>query len=412
MQLTVDLNGEEIAKDYDQVCRHVAELVHVPGFRHGKVPLTLIKKRYASQIRKELSGHLAPKYFVEGTEREKIRPISPPLLDRFDMEDNGSTHMEISFEVLPSVDITGYKGMRVDVPHLTVSEEEIQEGLHTIQLRMARHLPVEDRPAQKGDFLSVDLKGKLVDGSGIEFQDRSLSIELGGEGALPGFTDNLIGTKPSETRTFDVSYPSDYENKRLAGKTVQYEINILAVRERRLPPLDDELAREFGEHQTLEELRGQLSEQIQSTKDREREDRIQDRFMEELLKRFPFEPPESMVGEALQEHLVHFSYNLRQQGVDPERAGVNWRKIAEESRPRAMERARSHVILDIIAVQENLEVSEEELEEEIRNMASGSGKTIDAFRANLQKENQMETLRQQLRRRKTRQLLRRHAIAE
>ncbi len=410
--MIVDWKREEFQEEFENICRDIARHANIPGFRRGKAPQTLIRKKYAAPIQEELGNQLASKSYQEALDSQKIKPISSPILERFTMEDGGDAHLEIAFDVLPAIDLQEYKGLRVEVNRATVTEELLESSLKSIQERCARFLPVTDRSAEVGDHINADFKGKLTDGSGVEFQDKSVSLELGGTNVQPEFTENLKGTKPGDSRTFIVSYPKDFQNPRMAGKEVQYQVDVLVIHKKELPPIDDNLAKETGEHQTLEGLKRDLTDTMQANMDREYENTVRNKLFEALTKQYSFEPPSTMVEESLHDSLTSFAYGLSQQGVDPNRLNLDWRKVAENSRPKATETARGNVLLEKVAEKEGITISAEELDAEVVSLSKYSEKNFDAFRADLEKKGRLEPLRLQLLHRKTLDFLREHAVIE
>jgi trigger factor len=292
-----------------------------------------------------------------------------------------------------------------------VGEADIQHSLDSIQERHARFVPAEDRLSRLGDFVTVNLSGKLLDESGVEFQDKNVNIELGNADTMEGFTENLSGARAGDSRNFDVQYAPDFSTARLAGKKVHYQMEIVAVKEKQLPPLDNDLAKEAGNFADLEELKSEVSKGLEAAATREHESQVQKELLQQLLAANSFEVPEHLVELEVRGMLQRAADQMIQQGMDIQRAKIDWKALAEESRPRAEERVRWNIALEALADKETIEVSEQEMDSEVRRLAELAQKTPEALRATLAKEERLEDLRGQIRRQKAMDFMRRHSVA-
>jgi trigger factor len=408
--LIVEIPAEAVQKEFDRITREFARHARVPGFRPGKTPVGLIKKKFHEEIRNQLVRDLVPKYYEEALQDKKLKPVDEPHLDKIDFQEGGPLKFHAHLEVLPALDVQGYNDLKRTVQKRTVKDEDIQKSLESIQERHAKFIPIEDRVSRLGDFVTVNLAGKMEDESGVEFQDKNINIELGNADTVEGFTENLCGVKAGDHRDFHITYPSGFSNERLAGKKVLYQVEIIAVKEKQLPPLDNELAKEAGDFAGLEELKSEISKGLESAAERDYDSQLQKELLQQLLAANSFEIPEHLVDMELRGLLQRGADQMMHQGIDVQRAKIDWKALANENRPRAEERVRCNIALEAIADKEGLEVSEQEMDAELRRLADLAQKTPEALRATLAKDNRIEELNRQLRRQKALDLIRNRSV--
>jgi trigger factor len=409
--LVVEIAADAAQKEFDRITREFARHAKVPGFRPGKTPVAIVKKKYHEEIRSQLVHDLVPQYYQDALKEKNLKPVAEPHLDKVDFIEGGPLRFHAHLEILPPLDLQGYRGLRMTAQKREIGQEDIQRSLDSIQDRHARFVPIEDRVSRLGDFVTVNLSGKLLDESGVEFQDKNVNIELGNADTMEGFTENLSGVRAGDTRSFEIQYAADFGNARLAGKEVHYQMEIVAVKEKQLPPLDDELAAEAGDFTTLEQLKAEISKGLEVSAAREHESQVQKELLQQLLAANSFEVPEHLVDVEVRNMLQRTADQMMHQGMDIQRAKIDWKALAAEGRPRAEERVRSNIALEALADKEALEVSEQELDSEIRRLAEMAQKTPEALRATLAKEERLEDLRAQLRLQKAMDFIRSHSVA-
>lgn len=409
--LIVEIPAEIAQKEYDRVSREFARHARVAGFRPGRTPLGIIKKRFHDEIKKHLIQDLVPRFYQEAIQDKQLKPISEPLLDKVDFEEGGALKFQATFEILPPLRVYGYENLRITVAKRQVTAEDIQKGLESVRQRYARFVPIEDRVAGLGEFVTVNLKGRLADESGIEFQDKNVIIQLGDADSVAGFTENLSGVQAGDIRTFTLQYPADFGNQQLAGKTVHYQADVVAVKQKHLPEIDNDLATEAGDFADLDELKQAIAKSIEAAATQEYEKKVREELLEQVVSMNSFEVPECLVEEELRHLFQRIADQLMRQGVDVQRANIDWKKVAEEDRPKALERARQNLALTAIADQESISLSDDEMQTEVRRLAELAHKTPEAVRAGLAKNDGLEELRRQLRRQKALEWIRQHAAA-
>lgn len=407
--LIIEIPAEVTQQEFDRISREFAKHARVSGFRPGKIPVSIVKRRFREEIKRHLIEDLVPRYYREALDEKQLKPVAEPHLENVDFVEGGPLKFQATVEVLPPVKLEGYQDLRSTVTKPAVGGEEVQKALESLQERHAKFMPVEDRASKLGDYVVVNLKGRVADGSGVEFQDKNVNIHLGNADNLAEFTENLTGLTPGSNRTFSIEYPADFRNSRLAGKKVEYDAEVVAVKEKRLPPLDDDLAIEAGDYSNLEQLREAVKQSLEEAANQEYESNVREDLLRQVISRNQFDIPETLVENELRRVFQRIAEQMARGGIDIERANIDWKAIAEENRPKAAERARWNVALTTIADQESLEVTDQELEAEIKRLAELGHKTSEAVRAGLAKEGRLEDLRSQLRRQRALDWLRSHA---
>jgi trigger factor len=260
--------------------------------------------------------------------------------------------------------------------------------------------PVEDRPAEQGDTVVMNLSRRRLtgaQGAALEAEEaekhEGVSAEIGAAGNPPGFDDGLVGVTASSQKTFEVTFPADYEVEEMAGARVEYAIDVSAVRRRVLPTLDDEFAKDLGEFTTLADLRGRIREDLEQDAERERTRRMRQQLLEQLADRMTGEVPEGMVSREVDRRVEEFARRLMDQGVDPRQAAINWEEFRTQQQDPAVATVRSVLVLDEIVRREHLEVSEDELDADISGYATRAGRTLGEVKAQLAEQDQLEQIR-------------------
>ena len=261
-ELDLEIPATEVQKAIERVAREFARVARVPGFRPGKAPIPLIRRRFADDIKGEVLQSLVPEQIDKAVKDQKLIPITQPQIDHVEYGEDRPLKFRASFEVLPEFELGTYKGLQVEVEKAQVSDADIDKTLEAMRERAATFVPVEDRALESGDYAQLKLVGTPV-GGGEPLKADNVLCHLGAEETLEAFTQNLVGAKPAEQRRFEVEYPADYPDRKLAGKKFVYSAEVVAVKQKKLPELNDELAKDVSDAKTLEELRGKIREDLE-----------------------------------------------------------------------------------------------------------------------------------------------------
>jgi trigger factor len=407
-EIEVEIPAEDVQKAVERVAREFARVARVPGFRPGKAPVTLIRRRFADDIKGEVLQSLVPEKIDQAVKDQNLVPITQPQVDKVDFAENGPLKFRAIFEVLPEVELGAYKDLEVEVEAARVTDADVDRAIEEARERAATFVAVEGRPLADGDFAQLKLVGTPASG-GEPLVAESVLCHLGGEETLPPFTENLRGAQPGEHRRFEVRYPAEYPDPKLAGKSYTYAVEVLGIKQKKLPELTDGFAKEVSEAQTLEELRGKVRQGLEAESEMRQAAAVRDALLRQLTAAHEFPVPEALVENQMDARLERAARALAAQGVDPRAVNVDWVALRRRQRERAVEDVKAELLLDRIATAEKIEVSEEECETEIARIAERSGESAAAVRASLTKQGALDRMKSKLRSDKTLEWLRNSA---
>ena len=407
-ELVLDIPAEEVSKAYRSVSGNYRKYAKIPGFRAGHVPETVIRRRFANEIRKEVIDSLLPERFNKAVTELGVRPVGQPQVTELTLEDGAPLHVKAVFEFIPDFSIEGYRDVAVVKPSVEVTEEEFKQELE--QLRDSRALmePVEeDRALKDGDWAQISYKGVIEgDEAAAPVAGEDTLVEIGGKDTVEAFNNALRGAKPGQELKAEVIYPADYGEAKLAGKTVAYEVEVKGIKKRIVPELDDDLAKELGNFESLTELEKRVREHLAVRKRRSIEGETKDRLFAALTEKYSFAVPEVLVQEQIETRLERGLRALAAQGMNSDQMRkLDFGRLRAAQRDAAVAEVKSQILLDRIAGEENLSVSDEELDREIEIAALQSGEPVATVRSRLTEEGGLARIRMQLLREKTASLL-------
>jgi trigger factor len=407
-ELELEIPAEDVQKAMERVAREFARVARVPGFRPGKAPVTLIRRRFAEDIKSEVLQSLLPEKIEQAVTEQKLTPVTRPQVDKVDFPEAGPVKFRASFEVLPEFELGKYKELEIEVPAAEITDADVDKTLQEMRERAATFVPVEGRALADGDFAQIKLLGTPA-GGGEPLQAENVMCHIGAEETLPVFTENLRGANVGDHKNFEVKYPEDYPDPKLAGKAYNYTVEVVAVKEKKLPELNDDFAKEVSEAASLEELRAKLRQSLEAAHDQRKLDQAKEKILAALVAAHDFPVPEAMVEHQMDARLERVVHSLAAQGVDPRAVNVDWVSMRKRQRDRALEDMKAELILDHIATAENIDVTEEEVEKEIASLAERSGESATALRARLTKQGSLDRMKSKLRSDKTLEWLHRNA---
>jgi len=372
------------------------------------VPASIIRQRFGDGLKNDVVEALVPKYFRREAEKQGLIPVSQPRITDLHMHDGEPLRFKASFEVLPEIQVEGYKELRADKPEIIVSDEEVEAALNNVREQHASYTAVEGRALAEGDFAQASMDGKPKDAKDAEAASANpvhmddVLIEIGGKNTVPEFTQNLAGASSGDERTFDVSYPEDISDKRLAGKTFVYTVKVNGIKQKSLPELNDDFAKELGEFTSLDQVRKQIRENMDAERRHNAEREAKDKLVAELVKRNDFEVPESLVDRQIDLRLERGLRALAAQGMKMEDLKkMDLPRLRAGQRDQAVNDVKSSLLLERIADLEKIEVSDEEINRELEALAKQSKQTSEAVRARLTEDGGLDRIRMRIRSEKT-----------
>jgi trigger factor len=412
-EISVEIPAAEVERETEAQVRRYTKSARLPGFRAGHVPASIIRQRFGEGIKSDVAEALIPKYFRREAEKQGLIPISQPRVTDLHMHDGEPLRFKASFEVLPEIKVEGYKELRGDKPEITVTDEEVEQALNNVREQHATYTTVEGRTLAEGDFAQASLEGKPKDGGGQpkEANDAETAqpvhmddvlVEIGGKNTVAEFTQNLKGASAGDERTFDVHYPEDAPDKRVAGKTFVYTVKVNGIKQKSLPELNDDFAKELGEFTSLDQVRKQIRENMEAERRHNAERESKDKLVAELVKRNDFEVPESLVDRQIDLRLERGLRALAAQGMKMEdMKKMDLPRLRAGQRDQAVNDVKSSLLLERVADLENIQVSDDELNHELEALAKQSKQTSEAVRARLTEDGGLDRIRLRIRSEKT-----------
>ncbi len=399
--LVIEIPSDEVDAEIHRITRELGRTARVPGFRPGKVPTSVVKQRFRDEIFHEVAHELVPRAVSAALGERGVEPVATPDVHDAEVREGQPLKFTASFETVPPVDPGDYAAIALRRYPETVELEAVDQAVERLRQRAARYEPIDDRGLESGDTAAVDLERRAFEDNGQPGpteKHENVSVELGAAVNPPGFDEQLAGMRGGEEKTFRVRYPADYAITELRSKDVEYGVKVRAVRRRVVPPLDDDLAKEVSNVDTLGALREQVREGLAREASREAGRKLRSDLLKALAAKVTFEVPEVLVERDIDRRTQEFIRQLIEERIDPRQAGIDWNAFRQDQRAPAEEAVKATIVLDEVSRRENLVVSDEDLDREVAGYAERSARTAQAARAQLEKDGELERVRTGLRR--------------
>jgi trigger factor len=399
--LEVEIPPERVAREMDRAFDDYSRHARIPGFRKGHIPIDVVRRRFGKEVRDEVVGSLVREEATRILAEKKLEPVEAPILEEVKYEDGQPLSFRATFEILPEIAVADYRKMAVSVPRHEVTDELVENSLRGMAERAAKLEETPARPVQKGDYIVGTLSCRFVRGRGKNLKDEKLFLEAGSEENHPDFNAAILGMEPGTSRTFEVEYPDDYNAVTLRGCAVEYQVTLKEIKKKVVPPLDDDLAREFGNFTTLAELRAKVREELERRAVEAERSEARQHILADLVGRHPVPVPVTLVESQLDIRLEGMAREMIARGVDPTKADVNWPEERERARPAATDAVRAMLILDAIATREGISASEDDVNAWLREEARRRKATLADVKENLAQKARLAGIRRQIVREKS-----------
>jgi trigger factor len=405
--LTFEIEPEVVEKEVEKRARDYARKVRIPGFRPGKVPPDVIKKRFRAQVLEDAAEAIVNRVVFEELEGRGLRPLASPKVTDLKIDESQPMTFRAVFETLPLVELPEYRGIAVKARKAEVTDEQVDEEIGRLREEAARYDPVEPRPVEAGDFVVLDVQFATADGK--PRHDENVLVEVGAADNHQELNAALVGMTPGETRQVHVVQEEAQQSPPKAERAVDYTITLKDLKKKVVPPADDEFAKDLGELGSLAELRENVRQRLLAAEERKIEREVRNSVVEALVERATFEVPETLVDRHMNARTESAARGLLYQGVDPSKAGVDWKNYREAQRGDSVKAAKADVLLDEIARREGIEVLEADVDAEVARLAERLRKPKETLRRQMEKEGDLAALRARIREDKTLDLLRANA---
>lgn len=379
-KLTFEIQPDKIKEGLDIAFNKVKKSLNVPGFRKGRVPRQIFNKMYGEEaLYQDALNALLPEAYANAVSESKIKPVSQPEINVESMEKDSAWVLSAKVTVEPEVELGEYKGLEVMKHSTDVSDKEVDDELERRRQQQAELVLKEDEPAAEGDTVVIDFEGK-VDGKPFDGgKAENYSLELGSKTFIPGFEDQLVGHKAGDEVEVKVTFPDDYQAKDLQGKDAVFEVKIHEVKQKELPELDDDFAKDIDDDvDTLEELKAKVKDEIKEQKEAAAKNAVQEEAISKAVENAKIgDIPEAMIEDDVQRQMDQYFSGMQQQGINPDMyfklTGTSEEDLRKQFREGSEERVKTNLVLEAIVEKENIEVSEDEINDEIKDLATQYG---------------------------------------
>ena len=380
-KVNVEIPLEQVTKEVESLYQQVGKQAKIKGFRPGKIPRGILERHFKDYVKSEVIQKLIQETYPAALSEKDLHPVSPPVIDPGELESGKPFQYSATVEVKPEIKIEGYTGLNIEGKKESAKEEEVEERLKGLQNLHAQLKTVpEPRPIQSGDHVIIDYEARmdnkpLEEGKAVDF-----TVEVGSGRFIPALEEKLVGLNLEEEKEMEVPFPEDYGYKKWAGKTVSFLVKVKEIKEKVLPSLDDEFAKDLGDYASLEDLKTKLKEEIEKEKELMLDRQLKDQMIEQLIQANSFEIPESMVVEQAKALVSDTKLRLASQGVALKNLNIPEEKLQEDYREVAQKQVRTYLILEKIAIQEGMTVTDEEADERLQSISERTHQKLDVVK--------------------------------
>jgi trigger factor len=379
-KVSIEISEDQVTQEVNSFYKDLGKKAKIKGFRPGKVPRDILQRYFKDYVKSEVIQKLIQDTYPQALSEADLKPVSPPMIDPGEFEDGKPFQYTAVIEVKPDIKLEEYTGLKIEGKKEEVKDEEVEERLKSLQNLHANLKTIsEARPIQTGDYVILDYEARvggepLEEGKAIDF-----TVEVGSGQFIPAFEEKLIGLKPEEEGEIEVSFPEDYGYQKWAGKTISFRVKIKETKEKILPPLDDEFAKDLGDS-SLDELKIKLRGEIEKEKKRILEAQLKNQMVDQLLEANSFEVPESLVEEQAKALVSDTKLRLAAQGVDFKNLGVSEEKLQEDYRSLAKKQVKTFLIFEKIAGCEGIAVTDEEADDRLKEISERMHQKFDVVK--------------------------------
>lgn len=405
--LTFEIEPEVVEKEIETHARDYARKVKLPGFRPGKIPTEVIKRRFREAVLGEAAESIVNRVVFDELEGRGLRPLASPKVEDLKIDENQPMTFRAVFETLPLVELPEYRGLEVKAKRPEVKDEDVDREIDKMRDEAARYDAVEDRPAREGDHVVLDVK--FTSAEGKPRHDENVLVEIGAADNHRDLNAGLVGLSPGETKPIRLVQEEAQVSPPKAERAVEYTVTLKAVKTKVVPAADDEFAKDLGEFGSLAEVRDAVRKRLQGAEDRRADRETKSALVEALVARAAFEVPEALVERHMSALTENAARGLALQGIDPTKLGMDWRQYRDSQREESVKAAKADILLDEIARREGIEVLDAEVDAEVARFAERMRRSKETVRKQMEQEGDLTALRARLREEKTLDLLKANA---
>ncbi|MFO7865518.1 MAG: trigger factor [Candidatus Aminicenantes bacterium] len=406
-ELEIEIPAGQAKNEYERVLNNYVMQADIKGFRQGAAPSHLVKQKYESDIIQAVVQNLAPKEINDILKEENIQPVDSPVIKDIDFQEGKPLKLKVEFELWPALDLPPYKKIKIKKEKTEVSEEDVNRSLNELREKSARYEPVEERGVEDEDYVMVELKGREKETKRF-LPTQKTPVIAGHPDNDPVLNKNIAGLKTGEEADFEITHKKDTPNKRVAGKTIEYNLKVQSIKKKKLPELDDDFAKEIGKFDNLQALKDEIKKELQTARKNISERKITEEILEKIAGETKVELPETVVNQEMIANLRQAASQMPQQSLEEKQV----ESLKKEARIRAEKTIKNHLILKKIAEKENIQVTEDDLQKEFQSIAEKNNVPLPKVVEYMNQEGRKENLKENLLLRRTVDFLTEQAIIE
>lgn len=406
--LEISIPVPDVESETSRVTGDVQKRARLPGFRPGKAPASLIRKQFAADIRQKVLEVLLPKFLQKQIEAENLNVVGTPDVTDVHFHDGEPLRFKAAFEVAPVVELGEYKDVEVPYQDPEITDEDLAKRIDEIREQKAQYVNVDPRPVVDGDFAVVALES-ITGVEGEPVKTEEMQLEIGVKDTFEAFTENLRGVTPGEEKEFDVTYPEDYGTAKLAGKTVRFHATLKGIRRKELPELNDEFAQDLGDYRTVDELREAVRKNLFGQRQFEAQQIAKNLIVEKLVDAHSFPVPEVFVDRQIKNRVEQSLRSMAAEGLDPRSLKLDWEKVKEAQREKAVREVKASILLGKISEREAIHATRDEVDREVEKVARQQRKPVAAVQMEFEKDGTMGRIASHIQTDKTLNFLFEHA---
>jgi len=406
--LEVSIPVDEVEGETSRAIENVQKRARLPGFRPGKAPASLIRQHFASEIRQQVMESLIPKHLQKQFEAENLSVVGTPDITDVHFHSGEPLRFKAEFEVVPQIELGDYRGIEVAYQDPEVTDEDVSKRIAEIQEQKAQYVNIDPRPIADGDHAVVALES-LSGVEGEPVKQDEMVLEIGGADTFEAFTENLRGLSPGDEKDFEVTYPEDYGSARLAGKTVRFHATVKGIRRKELPELNDEFAQDMGDYRNMEELRDAVRKALFAQRQHDAQQEAKNRLIEKLVDQHDFPVPETYVERQIKNRVEQTLRTMAADGMDPRSLKLDWEKVKESQRDKAVREVKASMLLSRIAERESIAAMRDEVDKEVEKIARQQREPQAAVQMRFEKDGTLGRIASHIQTEKTLNYLFEHA---
>jgi trigger factor len=398
---------DEVAAETTRVVSEVQKKARLQGFRPGKVPVSLVRQYYSEDIRRRVLDSLVPRHLQKALEQDNLNVVSRPEISDVHLHEGEPLRFKAEFEISPNFDLQEYRGLTVPYHDPEITDQDIDARIEALREQKAQYVNLDPRPLADGDHAVLSLESLNLPGEPMK--NDEMTVEIGAPDTFEAFTENLRGMSPGEVKEIEISYPADYAQSRLAGQTVRFRAQVKGLRRKELPEVNDDFAQELGDYRDVGELRDAVRKSLFAQRQFEAQQQAKNALVDQLVDRHEFPVPEAFIDRQIRTRVEQTVRGLASQGIDMNRIKLDWERLKEEHRERAIRDVKASMLLSRIAERESIHATRDEVDREVERLARQQREPIAAVRMRLEKDGSLGRIASHIQTEKTLNFLFEHA---